>query len=204
MKFGFIGVGNMGNPMALNLIKGGHALRVHDIKREATKNLIEEGATWADSPQDAAEGAESPWPDNAPHPQGTTVSRFSGGDSPASYPYPISDGSGLHNWGSTFQTTWPTVAPSNTIQRGVYDEYQLGSLLYFTNQAIIPVYDAEGNVTDPSRFFYEGTGNSIHISDAGQIQAGLRYGAFDTTLVNEEETYQFTIYDVLNILSSYI
>jgi len=45
--------------MALNLIKVGHALRVHDIKREAAKNLIEDGATWADSPQAAAEGAEA-------------------------------------------------------------------------------------------------------------------------------------------------
>ena len=59
MKFGFIGVGNMGNPMALNLIKGGHSLHVHDIKREAAENLIEDGATWADSPQAAAEGAEA-------------------------------------------------------------------------------------------------------------------------------------------------
>ena len=58
MKFGFIGVGNMGNPMALNLIKGGHSLRIHDIKREAAENLIEDGATWVDSSQAAAEGAE--------------------------------------------------------------------------------------------------------------------------------------------------
>ena len=58
MKFGFIGVGNMGNPMALNLIKGGHSLRIHDIKREATENLIEDGATWVYSAQAAAQGAE--------------------------------------------------------------------------------------------------------------------------------------------------
>ena len=33
MKLGFIGVGNMGNPMALNLVKAGHSLLVHDIRR---------------------------------------------------------------------------------------------------------------------------------------------------------------------------
>jgi 3-hydroxyisobutyrate dehydrogenase len=54
MKFAFIGVGNMGNLMALNLMKAGHSLHVHDIRREATKNLEEAGAAWADSPKDAA------------------------------------------------------------------------------------------------------------------------------------------------------
>jgi 3-hydroxyisobutyrate dehydrogenase len=59
MKLGFIGVGNMGNPMAMNLIKAGHALQVFDVKREAAANLIEAGATWAGSPKDAATGVEA-------------------------------------------------------------------------------------------------------------------------------------------------
>ena len=46
MKLGFVGVGNMGNPMALNLLKAGHSLQVYDIKQEAAGNLIEDGATW--------------------------------------------------------------------------------------------------------------------------------------------------------------
>jgi 3-hydroxyisobutyrate dehydrogenase len=54
MKVGFIGVGNMGNPMAANLQKAGHTLRVHDIKREAAQNLIDAGATWVNSPKEAA------------------------------------------------------------------------------------------------------------------------------------------------------
>jgi len=54
MKVGFIGVGNMGNPMAANLQKAGHALQVHDIKREAAQNLLDAGATWANSPKEAA------------------------------------------------------------------------------------------------------------------------------------------------------
>ena len=32
MKVGFIGTGNMGNPMAANLIKAGHQLTVHDLR----------------------------------------------------------------------------------------------------------------------------------------------------------------------------
>lgn len=54
MTVGFIGVGNMGNPMAANLQKAGHALQVHDIKREAARNLIDAGATWVNSPKEAA------------------------------------------------------------------------------------------------------------------------------------------------------
>lgn len=58
MKVGFIGVGNMGNPMAANLQKAGHALQVHDIKREAAQNLIDAGATWVNSPKEAATNAD--------------------------------------------------------------------------------------------------------------------------------------------------
>jgi len=58
MKIGFIGLGNMGGPMALNLMKAGHTLVVHDARREAAKPHLEGGATWADSPQAAAHGME--------------------------------------------------------------------------------------------------------------------------------------------------
>ena len=58
MKVGFIGAGNMGNPMASNLIKAGHQLTVHDLRREATTNLLEMGAQWADTPKEAAPGNE--------------------------------------------------------------------------------------------------------------------------------------------------
>src|SRR5262245_4187833 len=59
MKLAFIGVGNMGNLMAMNLMKAGHSLQVHDIRREAAKNLEEAGAIWADSAKDAATGVDA-------------------------------------------------------------------------------------------------------------------------------------------------
>jgi 3-hydroxyisobutyrate dehydrogenase-like beta-hydroxyacid dehydrogenase len=59
MKVGFIGTGNMGNPMAANLVKAGHQLTVHDLRREAATNLLEMGAQWADSPKEAALGSEA-------------------------------------------------------------------------------------------------------------------------------------------------
>jgi len=52
MKVGLIGAGHMGNPIARNLIKAGNELVVHDIRAEACANLIELGATWADSPRE--------------------------------------------------------------------------------------------------------------------------------------------------------
>ena len=58
MKVGFIGTGNMGNPMAANLIKAGHELTVHDLRREAATNLLEMGAEWAATPKDAVPGNE--------------------------------------------------------------------------------------------------------------------------------------------------
>ncbi len=59
MKLGFIGTGNMGNPMAANLIRAGHQLTVHDLRREAATNLLEMGAEWADSPREAAPGNDA-------------------------------------------------------------------------------------------------------------------------------------------------
>jgi 3-hydroxyisobutyrate dehydrogenase len=58
MKVGFIGTGHMGNPMARNLIAAGHELTVHDAFPQACENLIELGATWADSARMVAERSE--------------------------------------------------------------------------------------------------------------------------------------------------
>lgn len=58
IKIGFIGVGNMGNPMCANLIKAGFPTTVHDVRRERAEDLVALGATWADSPADAASLAD--------------------------------------------------------------------------------------------------------------------------------------------------
>jgi len=58
MRIGFIGLGNMGGPMALNLIKAGHQLIVHDVRRQAAAPHLERGAKWADSPKAVAREAE--------------------------------------------------------------------------------------------------------------------------------------------------
>lgn len=49
MRVGFIGTGNIGTPMAANILKAGFDLAVHDIHREKTASLTAAGASWADS-----------------------------------------------------------------------------------------------------------------------------------------------------------
>lgn len=58
MRIGFIGLGTMGQHMAMNLLRGGHTLSVHDLRREAASTHLVAGATWADTPGAAAMGAE--------------------------------------------------------------------------------------------------------------------------------------------------
>ncbi len=58
MKIGFIGLGIMGRPMALNLLKGGHALTVWARRAESMQPLLEAGATGAASAAEAARGQD--------------------------------------------------------------------------------------------------------------------------------------------------
>ncbi|MEQ8265119.1 3-hydroxyisobutyrate dehydrogenase [Pseudohaliea sp.] len=54
----FIGLGNMGGPMAGNLLSAGHTVTVFDLVPEACVALAEQGAAVADSAPAAIEGAE--------------------------------------------------------------------------------------------------------------------------------------------------
>ena len=58
MQIGFIGTGTMGNAMSRCFLEAGHRLTVYDLNREATTNLYELGARWADSPRAVAEASQ--------------------------------------------------------------------------------------------------------------------------------------------------
>ena len=58
MKIGFIGVGNIGAPIAGQLLKAGHELLVHDLRREAAADLLADGAAWAASTAEMAADCE--------------------------------------------------------------------------------------------------------------------------------------------------
>jgi 3-hydroxyisobutyrate dehydrogenase-like beta-hydroxyacid dehydrogenase len=59
MKLAFIGAGNMGSPMARNLLRAGHHVTVYNRTRAHAEPLRQEGAALAGSPADAARDADA-------------------------------------------------------------------------------------------------------------------------------------------------
>ncbi|NMD09056.1 MAG: NAD(P)-dependent oxidoreductase [Phyllobacteriaceae bacterium] len=54
MKYGYIGLGNLGGHLAASLIRDGFEVVVHDINKSLGERHVAAGATWADSPADLA------------------------------------------------------------------------------------------------------------------------------------------------------
>lgn len=59
MDIGFIGLGNMGAPMARRLLEAGHKVFVYDIRQEAIGDAAARGAVAARSPREVADAAET-------------------------------------------------------------------------------------------------------------------------------------------------
>ncbi len=57
-RVGFIGLGNIGEPMAVNLCGGDFEVTVHDLRDEAVQKLVEHGAKAAASSREVGERAE--------------------------------------------------------------------------------------------------------------------------------------------------
>lgn len=55
---GFIGLGNMGSHMAVNLIKGGHNVTVFDIVKSSVDSVVAEGAQAASCPAEVASNSD--------------------------------------------------------------------------------------------------------------------------------------------------
>ena len=58
IKVGFIGLGRIGKPMAVNILKAGFDLTVYDLRAEPMRELVQHGAKAAYSPKALAEGAD--------------------------------------------------------------------------------------------------------------------------------------------------
>ncbi|MGX1101308.1 3-hydroxyisobutyrate dehydrogenase [Amorphus sp. MBR-141] len=56
---GFIGLGNMGGPMAANLARAGHAVRGFDLSEDAKRLALEAGVSIVASAVEAADGADT-------------------------------------------------------------------------------------------------------------------------------------------------
>jgi len=57
-RIGFIGLGVMGKPMAMNLLKAGYPMTVWNRTRSKMNDLLAEGAEGADSPKEVAEKSD--------------------------------------------------------------------------------------------------------------------------------------------------
>src|SRR5262245_52314784 len=57
-KIGFVGLGNMGGPMVLNLVKAGHRVAAFDLVESALARAKQGGAAVSVSAASAADGAE--------------------------------------------------------------------------------------------------------------------------------------------------
>jgi len=57
-RIAFIGVGNMGGPMARNLLKAGHAVQAFDLNATLLSGLVEAGASAAQTAHAALDGAD--------------------------------------------------------------------------------------------------------------------------------------------------
>ena len=58
MQIAFIGLGNMGGPMAINLHKAGHSVRAFDLSKPACDKVAEAGVAIAATAHAAVQGAE--------------------------------------------------------------------------------------------------------------------------------------------------
>ena len=59
MEAGYLGIGNMGLPMAEKLIDAGHRLTVYDLREESMRPLLERQSSRAASPRDLADRCET-------------------------------------------------------------------------------------------------------------------------------------------------
>ena len=55
---GFVGLGNMGLPMATNLVKAGYSLQVYNRTAEKARSLLEQGAKLVDHPGDVVASSD--------------------------------------------------------------------------------------------------------------------------------------------------
>ncbi len=58
MKIAWIGLGHMGKPMAKYIMNAADVFTVHDLRPDAAIDMLEDGAKWADSPAEAAQGQD--------------------------------------------------------------------------------------------------------------------------------------------------
>ncbi len=58
-RVGFVGLGNLGRPLAASLLRAGFPLTINDRDESTAATLLDEGATWAGSPREVAAASDT-------------------------------------------------------------------------------------------------------------------------------------------------
>jgi len=58
LRYGFVGLGSLGKHLALNLVREGFEVGVHDLRRGSAEAVLAAGAQWADSIPELAKGSD--------------------------------------------------------------------------------------------------------------------------------------------------
>jgi len=195
MRVGFIGLGRMGAPMALNVLRGGFAVAVHDRRREAAAELEAAGATWAASAGELAAAVDVlvtmlPGP-----PQVEAVMLGSGGAFAALPPGAtwIDMSTATPEAGRRAAALRPDVAVVDAPVSGMVRGAVAGSLQIFVGgeaQDVARIQPVLACMGDPDRIFHvgaPGTGYAVklcinllwfvHVAAAAEVlQLGVRAG----------------------------
>src|SRR6267378_5328498 len=59
LRYGFVGLGNLGKHLAINLARGGFDVGVYDLQRSAADAVLAAGAHWADSVPELAKSCDA-------------------------------------------------------------------------------------------------------------------------------------------------
>jgi 3-hydroxyisobutyrate dehydrogenase len=59
MRYGFIGLGNLGGHLAASLLRAGFPLTVHDLNQQAASTLLDGGAAWGATPAEVAAASDA-------------------------------------------------------------------------------------------------------------------------------------------------
>ncbi len=168
MKVGFIGLGLMGRPMALNLVKVGHEVTVWSRRRESMLPLLEAGAAEADGPASLAACSEVVISMVADAPDVEQVALGQGG---------VVDGASA---GLVF-VDMSTIAPAATrniaarlAERGVrmLDAPVSGGEIGAINAALTIMVGGEAAAFETARPLFEAMGKTVSLigeSGAGQV-----------------------------------
>lgn len=159
----FLGIGQMGAPMARRLIAAGFSLRVWDRTPGRTASLVDAGARLASTPAQAAKDADFVI---TMLPDGATVESVMSGEQGA---LPTSREGALWLQMSTVGVDWTTTLHDLARENGVHfvDAPVSGSVAPATNGTLVILASGPSEYREPSTPVFEAMGRIVWLGDVG-------------------------------------